>query len=90
MNLLAVATSALPGPPTRLDPLALFLNADIVVQIVIAGLLLASIWVWTIVVSFGMRMGGVRRRSDAFEKAFWETEDPGKLVKPRDNPSARS
>jgi biopolymer transport protein TolQ len=31
--------------PTRLDPLQLFLDADIVVQLVIAGLVLASIWV---------------------------------------------
>ena len=49
--------------PSRLDPLQLFLDADIVVQAVIAGLVLASIWVWMIVVSFSRRMGKVRRRS---------------------------
>ena len=31
----------------RLDPLSLFLDADIVVQLVMLGLILASIWVWT-------------------------------------------
>src|SRR5688500_12903648 len=89
MNLYLAA--AAPSAPTRLDPLELFLNADIVVQIVIAGLLLASIWVWMIIVSFAMRMGRVRRGSDAFEEEFWEAEDPAKLVggKRRDNPSAR-
>ena len=56
--------------PTRLDPVQLFLDADIVVQVVIAGLVLASIWVWMIVVSFWLRMGSVRRRSVAFEKEF--------------------
>ena len=30
--------------PTRLDPIRLFLDADIVVQLVMTGLLLASIW----------------------------------------------
>ena len=78
--------------PTRLDPLQLFLDADIVVQIVIAGLLLASIWVWTIVVSFSLRMGRVQRRSDAFEAEFWEADHPETLVSGKrmpDNPSAR-
>ena len=51
--------------PTRLDPVQLFLDADIVVQVVMAGLVLASIWVWMIVVSFSLRMGKVRRRSAA-------------------------
>ena len=51
MNLIsAVATTT--TAPTRLDPLQLFLDADIVVQVVIVGLVLASIWVWTIIVSF--------------------------------------
>ena len=52
-----------PPRPTRLDPVKLFLDADIVVQVVMAGLLLASVWVWTIIVAFSLRMGGVRRRS---------------------------
>jgi biopolymer transport protein TolQ len=86
MILLAASTTA----PTHLDPIQLFLHADIVVQVVIAGLVLASVWVWTIIVSFALRMGNVRRRSDAFEQEFWEAEDPGKLAgKRRDTPSAR-
>ena len=84
----AVAAAA----PTRLDPLQLFLDADIVVQVVIAGLVLASIWVWMIVVSFSLRMGTVRRRSMAFEEQFWAAEHPETLVSGKrgpDNPSAR-
>ena len=78
--------------PTRLDPVQLFLDADIVVQVVIAGLVLASIWVWMIVVSFWLRMGSVRRRSVAFEKEFWDADHPEALVTGKrapDNPSAR-
>jgi biopolymer transport protein TolQ len=89
MNLFAsVAASA----PTRLDPLELFLEADILVQAVIVGLVLASIWVWTIIVSFSLRMSGVRRRSTAFEQDFWESDQPETLVassRRQDNPSAR-
>ncbi|MEO6040516.1 MAG: protein TolQ [Croceibacterium sp.] len=84
---LAAASTA---ASTHLDPLQLFLHADVVVQIVIAGLILASVWVWTIVVSFALKMGGVRCRSDAFEAEFWDADDPAKVVgKRRDNPSAR-
>src|SRR5690606_41825954 len=90
MNLIsAVATTT---APTRLDPLQLFLDADIVVQVVIVGLALASIWVWTIIVSFSMRMARVRSRSRAFEQEFWESDQPEALVsatRRQDNPSAR-
>jgi len=83
-------SAALPSAPTRLDPVQLFLDADIVVQLVMAGLILASIWAWTIIVSFALRMGRVRRGSDAFEQEFWDADDPAKLTtRRRDNPSAR-
>ena len=56
LDFLAAATA-----PTRLDPLQLFLDADLVVQAVIAGLLVASVWVWAIIVSFSMRMSKIDR-----------------------------
>jgi biopolymer transport protein TolQ len=67
--------SALAGAPTRLNPVKLFLDADIVVQVVMVGLILASIWVWAIIVSFSLRMGGVRRRCAAYEEDFWKARD---------------
>ena len=88
LDLLTIAATV----PTRLDPLQLFLDADIVVQLVIAGLLAASIWVWAIIISFVMRMGSVRRRSAKFEEDFWANEDIDGLLDKRrskDNPSAR-
>ncbi|MEM7666432.1 MAG: protein TolQ [Pseudomonadota bacterium] len=60
---------------TRLDPVELFLDADIVVQAVMAGLILASVWVWTIIVSFSLRIGGMEKRSRDYEDEFWETKD---------------
>lgn len=78
----AAATAA---APTRLNPAELFLDADIVVQLVMAGLLLASIWVWTIIVSFSMRIGAARRRSNAYEEHLWDHADerPVEEQKPR-------
>lgn len=54
----------------RLNPVTLFLDADIVVQVVMVGLILAAIWVWAIIVGFSMRMGSVRRRCTTFETEF--------------------
>jgi biopolymer transport protein TolQ len=73
MTILSLLAAA--GAPTRLNPVKLFLDADIVVQVVMAGLILASIWVWMIIVSFSLRMAGVRRRCDRYEEDFWKARD---------------
>ena len=70
LSLLAAGAS-----PARLDPVKLFTDADIVVQLVMGGLLLASIWVWTIVVSFSLRMSAIKRRNRAYEEGFWQAKD---------------
>lgn len=74
MTLLSMlaATSA---TPDRLNPVDLFLDADIVVQVVMIGLILASVWVWAIIVAFYMRIGKVRRRCDVYEREFWKASD---------------
>ena len=59
----ALLSAAAATAPTRLDPVELFLQADIIVQAVMVGLLLASVWVWTIIVSFSMRIGGLSKKS---------------------------
>lgn len=73
LSILAVAAAA--GAPTHLNPVKLFLDADIVVQVVMVGLILASIWVWAIIVAFSLRMGSVRRRCAAYEEDFWQARD---------------
>jgi biopolymer transport protein TolQ len=73
--LLAADTVGSAAAPTRLNPVKLFLDADIVVQVVMGGLVLASIWVWTIVFSFSLRMAGVRKRCDTYEREFWKAKD---------------
>jgi len=78
--LLAVAASA---APTRLDPVELFLDADIVVQLVMAGLLLASIWVWMIIVGFGLRMGRLNGKTKSYEEDFWQAENFDRFMSER-------
>ncbi|HWW64234.1 MAG TPA: protein TolQ [Sphingomonadaceae bacterium] len=87
MNNLAIA-------PTQslLSPVTLFMQADIVVKIVMIGLILASIWTWTIIIGHGMKLRKATRDSARFEGDFWRTEDidrfyegPGRA----DVPSAR-
>ncbi|MEM7781214.1 MAG: protein TolQ [Pseudomonadota bacterium] len=63
------------GAPSRLDPIELFLQADIVVQAVMIGLILASIWTWAIIVSFNLRMGGLTKKSREYEADFWTSKD---------------
>ncbi|MDP4576075.1 protein TolQ [Qipengyuania sp. G39] len=78
--------------PTRLDPIELFLDADIVVQLVMAGLLLASIWVWMIIVSFSLRMARTRKRMIAYESEFWQADNFDRFMSERGNkdiPAAR-
>ena len=76
MSIFATLTiAASTGTPTRLDPIKLFLDADIVVQAVMAGLLLASVWVWAIIVAFSLKIAAVRRRSAQYETELWDARD---------------
>ena len=87
--ILAATTSA---APTRLDPVKLFLDADIVVQVVMAGLILASVWVWMIILSFTIRMARVRAGTDAYQQDFWakvESRPAEDLRAKSENPAAR-
>src|SRR4051812_19290465 len=47
----------------------------IVVLVVMGGLLLASVWTWTIIVSFWFRIGLTRRKIERFERDFWRAGD---------------
>ena len=75
MTSLPLLTAAVAAAPQHLNPLKLFLDADIVVQIVMAGLMLASVWVWTIIVSFSLRSTALRKRCDVYEREFWKAPD---------------
>ena len=63
------------------SPIKLFLDDDLVVKAVIIGLALASIWAWTIIVSFTIKMSGISRQSEKFEREFWESNDIAAFAK---------
>jgi biopolymer transport protein TolQ len=46
-------------------------QADPVVKMVLALLVLASIWSWTVIFDKTFRLGRLRRKARAFERAFW-------------------
>ena len=58
-----------------MSPLNLFLQADMVVKIVMIGLLLASIWTWAIIFTHTIRLKSINRKSERFEQEFWATSD---------------
>ena len=75
-----------------LSPVALFVQADWVVKIVMAGLLAASVWTWAIIVGMGRRLARTRRATQGFERDFWKAEDIDAFHKAQgqaDLPSAR-
>ncbi len=81
MTLALLSAAAAPAAaPTRLDPVELFLQADIIVQAVMVGLILASVWVWMIIVSFSLRIGSLDRKSRDYESEFWDQRDHEALL----------
>ncbi|WP_129792383.1 protein TolQ [Sphingosinicella sp. CPCC 101087] len=62
-------------PTDAMSPIALFMQADIVVKVVMGGLLLASIWTWAIIVGHWLKMRRAARESERFEREFWKSED---------------
>jgi biopolymer transport protein TolQ len=49
----------------------LFTDADLVVQVVLVLLLLASFWTWAIIFEKWLRMRRLRTRAEDFEEDFW-------------------
>lgn len=66
---------ALAADAATLSPLALFLQADIVVKLVMIGLLIASIWTWAIIFGHWQKMRRLSKGSERFERDFWKADD---------------
>ncbi len=81
-EILAAAPANLSDAVT-LSPVKLFLQADIVVKLVMLGLAAASIWTWAIIISFAVKIGNVRRSSERYEAEFWQADDIDAFYKVR-------
>ena len=87
-----IDTMGLTPDAVTLSPLKLFMEADLVVKAVMIGLALASIWTWTIIISFGLKIGKIGKNNTAFETDFWKAGDIDAFYKARGHetlPSAR-
>jgi biopolymer transport protein TolQ len=67
----AVTTNALPSLHGQVSVIELFMQASLIVQIIMVGLLLASLWSWAIIFSKLFLYRRARRETDKFEQMFW-------------------
>ncbi len=67
----AVETASLGMAGGHVSLWGLFMDADIVVKLVMMGLLAASIWVWAIAFEKWMALRRVNKAADSFEDRFW-------------------
>jgi biopolymer transport protein TolQ len=66
-----IVGGTLASHPGGMSFLELFLQAHIVVQAVMVGLLLSSVFCWAIVIEKSFAFRRARREADAFESMFW-------------------
>jgi biopolymer transport protein TolQ len=71
------------GAGATMSPIALFLQADVVVKAVMIGLIVASVWTWTIIVAHAWRMRRLARENESFERDFWKAADVDDFHKTR-------
>lgn len=67
----AVDAVNLGAPGGDMSLWALFVEADIVVKLVMIGLLAASVWVWAVVFEKWSSLRKVNKEADGFEDRFW-------------------
>jgi biopolymer transport protein TolQ len=72
-----------------MSPLALFLEADIVVKAVMILLLAWSVWSWMIIIERSRRITAINRDISEFEARFWKANSLDELKTNREaNPAA--
>ena len=73
--------------------LSLFLSAGLVVKVVMAILVIASVWSWAVIIDKSLLFGKLKAKSAKFEDAFWSgrplDELHRKLGDKADHPMAR-
>lgn len=65
--------------PVDLSIFELFMNAGIVVKLVIVGLLAVSVWSWAIVFEKFVLFAKTRKEADKFEQVFWSGQSLDEL-----------
>jgi biopolymer transport protein TolQ len=81
MNPADLAPSVAPLTSSNLSLLHLFLHAHWIVESVMAGLLVCSVWVWAIAIDKTLLFSRLRKAGDEFEQAFWSGQSLEELYK---------
>jgi biopolymer transport protein TolQ len=81
MNPTDVAQSVLPLTSSDLSIWGLFWSAHFVVKAVMLGLIVASIWVWAIVIDKTLLYIRTKRAMDRFEQTFWSGQSLEELYR---------
>jgi biopolymer transport protein TolQ len=81
MNPADVATTTLSTPATEVSLWGMFLEAHLVVKIVMIGLLLASVWCWAIIINKSILFVRIRKAMDRFEEVFWSGQSLEELYR---------
>ena len=66
-------------PASDFSFLGLFLQAHIVVKVVMIGLIGASVWCWSIVIEKYLAFSRARSQTDEFERVFWSGQSLDEL-----------
>ena len=81
MNPADIASSVAPLTSSNLSLFHLFWHAHWIVESVMAGLLICSVWVWAIAIDKTLLFARLRRAGDLFEEAFWSGQSLEELYK---------
>jgi biopolymer transport protein TolQ len=81
MTPVEVAQGALSGPAADITLWTLFWQAHIIVKLVMVGLVVASVWVWAIVIDKTILFSRSRRQMDRFEQIFWSGQSLDELYR---------
>jgi biopolymer transport protein TolQ len=81
MNPGDIAQSVAPLTSSNLSLFHLFWHAHWIVESVMVGLLVCSVWVWAIAIDKTMLFSRIRKAGDHFEQAFWSGQSLEELYK---------
>ncbi len=76
-----VNSESLAAPTIDTSLFSLFIEASPVVQAVMIGLLVASVWCWAIIVDKTLMFGRAKRQLDQFEQTFWSGQSLEELYR---------
>ena len=78
MNPAEIASGAL-AAPTEVSLFGMFWAAHLVVKVVMVGLLLASVWCWSIIINKWLMFSRTRKSVARFEEVFWSGQSLDEL-----------